>query len=165
MNLRNSLSVVIILTALFSGVEVQAQVIPGEEHCVVNVRSDDSLNVRSGAGARFEIVVRLRANVCGITVVGQCREQWCPVEDGHFRGWVNKRFISIVSPAMYCVSDVGPDDTLKLRAFPSASSRVVRQLAFHQCDIAFLPYAKGTWQKVRVEGYEGWVNRRYLSGQ
>ncbi len=49
------------------------------------------------------------------------------------------------------------------------SRRPVRKiqtvLPRNQCDIAFLPYAVGTWQKVRDDGYEGWVNRKYLSGE
>ncbi len=71
----------------------------------------------------------------------------------------------MVSPAMYCVSAVAPGDELNLRAFPSPQSRVVARLPRRQCDIAFLPHAVGKWQKIRVGGWQGWVNRRYLSGQ
>jgi SH3-like domain-containing protein len=66
---------------------------------------------------------------------------------------------------MYCVGDISGGQVLNLRAFPSAKSRTVTKLSPHQCDVAFLPYAVGKWQKVRVDGHEGWAIRTYLSGQ
>jgi len=71
----------------------------------------------------------------------------------------------MVSPSLYCVTGVAPDDRLNLRAWPSPQSKVLARLPRNQCDIAFLPYARNGWQKIRVAGWEGWVNRRYLSGQ
>lgn len=141
-----------------------AQVTEGEEHCVVNVKSSDVLNVRSKGSATGDVVTTLRYGQCGVVVMDACENSWCPIEDGHNAGWVNSRFISMVSPAMYCVDDVAVGDVLNLRAYPAASSRVLTELAPTQCDIAFLPYSAGNWQKVRVDGYEGWANRKYLSG-
>ena len=42
-------------------------------------------------------------------------------------------------------------DVLNMRAFPSAQSRVIHRLGRHECDIAFLPYAVGSWQKIRAD--------------
>lgn len=137
----------------------------GVEHCVVNVRSDDRLNMRSQPDARAPIVARKAYGGCGITVAGACLGSWCPVEDGHNRGWVHRHYIAMVSPARYCVTGVGSGDRLNLRAFPSPQSRILTTLARDQCSIAFLPYAVGNWQKIRVVGWEGWANRRYLTGQ
>ena len=140
-------------------------VVPGEEHCVVNVRSDDTLNMRAQPASDARTVARKRYGECGILVTGACRAGWCPAEDGHMRGWVHQHYISMVSPAMYCVSGVAPGDSLNVRAYPSLQSRVITRLNRRQCGIAFLPYAVGNWQKIRVEGWQGWINRRYLSGQ
>lgn len=142
-----------------------AQVVEGEEHCVVNVKSSDVLNVRAKSSASSKVVTTLSYGDCGVVVTGACEGSWCPIEDGHDAGWVNSKFISMVSPALYCVTGVGPGDGLNLRAFPSASSSIKTVLSRHQCEIAFLPYAVGNWQKVRAEGLEGWVNRKYLSGE
>ena len=142
-----------------------APVVPGEEHCVVNVRTDDALNLRAQANARSAVAARKRYGDCGIMVVGPCRGSWCPVEDGHTAGWAHRRYLAMVSPAMYCVAGVAPGDVLNARAWPSPQSRVIARLDRRQCGIAFLPYAVGHWQKVRAGGWEGWVNRRYLSGQ
>lgn len=116
------------------------------------------MSVKGAAGT-------LRYGQCGVMVTGACQGSWCPIEDGHDAGWVNSHYISMVSPAMYCVAGVRPGDVLNLRAFPSASSRILTKLSRRQCDISFLPYAIAGWQKVRVGGYEGWAYRRYLSGQ
>jgi uncharacterized protein YgiM (DUF1202 family) len=142
-----------------------AQVVEGEEHCVVNVKSSDVLNVRAQASPSSKIMTTLRYGQCGVVVVAACKGSWCPVEDGHDTGWVNSRFISMVSPAMYCVTSVAAGDVLNVRAFPSASSRIVTKLPRSHCDIAFLPYSTNGWQKVRAGGHEGWVNRSYVSGQ
>lgn len=163
---RLLLLMVIVAWGSLAGVgSASAQVVAGEEHCVINVRSSDVLNVRERDSAVSPVVTTLRYGQCGIIVMGACSGAWCPIEDGHNQGWVNSRFISMVSPAVYCVTGVAAGDGLNLRAYPSSISRVLVTLPRNQCDIAFLPYAVGSWQKVRVEGYEGWVSRRYLSGQ
>lgn len=156
---------VVLLVAGFAGTAAADPVVPGEEHCVVNVRADDRLNMRDGPSASAPIAARKRYGDCGILVNDECRGSWCPVEDGHSLGWIHKRYIAMVSPSIYCVTGVAAGDVLNLRAWPSAQSAVVAKLPRHQCDIAFLPYSKGNWQKVRVAGWQGWVNRSYLSGQ
>ena len=140
-------------------------VVPGEEHCVVNIPTTDTLNMRARPGTGSGVLTRLRYAQCGIMVMADCRGNWCPVEDGHYAGWVHRRYIAMVSPAMYCVTGVEEWDRLNLRAYPSATSRILARLGPHQCDIAVLPYATGNWTKVRVNGREGWVNRRYISGE
>jgi SH3-like domain-containing protein len=154
------------LLVLFAsaGTATADPVVPGAEHCVVNVRSDDRLNLRAQPNARSAIVAGKAYGDCGI-LVHQCAGSWCSVEDGHSAGWVHRRYIAMVSPALYCVANVPAGDGLNLRAYPSAGSRILTQLGRHQCDIAFLPYAVGNWQKIRAAGWQGWVNRRYLSGQ
>jgi SH3-like domain-containing protein len=160
-----ALALVLALLSVPAAIAAPTQIVEGEEHCVVNVKSSDVLNVRSKPSASSKVVTTERYGDCGIIVTGACQGSWCPIEDGHFAGWVHSRFISMVSPALYCVSGVGPGDGLKLTAYPAATSRVLEVLRRHQCDIAFLPYAVGNWQKVRAVGYEGWVNRKFLSGQ
>jgi SH3-like domain-containing protein len=154
----------VVLFAVPSGVQADP-VVQNEEHCVVNVRSDDALNLRERPSANAPITARKRYGECGIFVTSPCQGIWCPVEDGHSPGWVHRHYIAMVSPAMYCVAGVARRDRLNLRAYPSPQSRVLTRLPRRQCNIAFLPYAVGNWQKIRVDGWQGWVNRRYVSGQ
>jgi SH3-like domain-containing protein len=165
--LRSIITAAGLSAAILIGVVGMAKADPavaGEEHCVVNVRSDDRLNMRVQPSSSAAIVARKRYGDCGILVY-ECSGSWCSVEDGHSIGWVHRHYISMISPAMYCVSGVAPGDVLNLRAYPSPSSRVLTRLDRRACDIAFLPYAVGSWQKVRVDGWQGWANRRYLSGE
>ena len=154
-----------LLALLAAGAAQADPIVPGEEHCVVNVRPDDVLNMREQPNARAYVVAQKRYGECGIRVNDECAGNWCPVEDGHALGWAHRRYLAMVSPALYCVTGVAPGDVLNLRAFPSPQSRVIHRLGRHECNIAFLPYAVGSWQKIRAAGWEGWVNRRYLSGE
>ena len=88
-----------------------AQVVQGEEHCVVNVASWDRLNVRDEPSVGGHIVTKHRYGDCGLISTSDIRNGWVRIEDGHFEGWVNSKFISMVSPALYCVSEVDGDDT------------------------------------------------------
>ena len=152
------------LALLSSGGVAKADPVPGAEHCVINVRSDDRLNIRAQPGSQAPIVAQKAYADCGI-LVHSCSAGWCTVEDAQSKGWANGKFLAMVSPSLYCVTNVPPGDLLNLRAFPSSQSQVLTRLGRQQCDIAFLPYAVGNWQKIRVGGFQGWVNRRFLSGQ
>jgi len=151
--------------ACVPGVASADPVVPGEEHCVIDVRAGDVLNMREGPAANAGVVATKHYGDCGMVVTGTCQGDWCPVEDGHVLGWARRHYLAMVSPALYCVAGVAPGDVLNLRAWPSARSRILTALAPDQCDIAFLPYAVGGWQKIRVDGWQGWVNRRFLSGE
>jgi SH3-like domain-containing protein len=150
------------LTVL-SGQAAADPIAGGREHCVVNVRSDDALNMRAQPNARAEIVARKPYGVCGILVTGACRGGWCPVEDGHALGWVNRHYIAAVSAGVYCVANVAANDVLNMRAYPSPESRIVVRLGPQRCGITVLPYRVGSWQKVRAAGRYGWVSSRYLA--
>jgi hypothetical protein len=159
------LSTLLVFAAAVSGTAQADPVVPGEEHCVVNVRSNDVLNLRAEPSSSSEIIAAKRYNACGIRVVRNCRRSWCPVRDGHQVAWANRRHLAMVSPAMYCVAGVAAGDVLNLRAYPASQSRVIHRLGRHRCGIAFLPYRVGRWQKIRVAGWQGWANRSYLSAQ
>ena len=62
--------------------------------CVVNVRLDDTLNVRSGPGVRFRILYAIPPTACGVSVQwGSCQGNWCRVTHNGRTGWANTRFI------------------------------------------------------------------------
>ncbi len=155
------LAIVLFMLGFAQAASSATLVTAGEEHCVVNVATWDRLNIRSRPSSRAPVVSGKRYGSCGILVVGSCRAQWCPVEDGHWVGWVNRRFLSMVSPALYCTKGA----RVHVRAFPSSKSRVLVALGAHTCEIAFLPYTQNNWQKIRVHGWEGWIYRASVSGQ
>lgn len=154
------------LTALWEPRPAQADpVAEGAEHCVINVRSDDVLNLRTQPNAQARVLTGLRYGQCGVMIADACRGNWCPVDDGHYAGWAHKHYLGMVSPARYCVTGIGRNDLLSVRAYPAHTSHVLVGLNLDQCDVALLPYARDGWQKVRAEGWEGWAPRSNLTGQ
>jgi SH3-like domain-containing protein len=162
---RTTLCVAAVMLMLVAIPSTADPIVPGVEHCVVNVRSDDVLNVRTAPSSASPVAAKKRHDSCGILVQRACKGNWCRVEDGHSLGWAHRHYLAMVSPSRYCVSNVAAGDALNLRAFPSTQSRITARLSRNQCGIAFLPYAIRQWQKIRVNGWQGWVNRQFLSGQ
>lgn len=135
----------------------------GAEHCVVNVRADDRLNLRAGPGTRAEILSRLSHNSCGVIVTGACRKSWCPVEDGHHAGRVHRHYIAAIPAAEYCFTAAARREFRSIRSWPALHSRVLIELPAEQCGIRLLPYTRDDWQKVRTAGWEGWLLRAVLA--
>jgi SH3-like domain-containing protein len=129
----------------------------GGEHCVIGVRADDPLNLRTGPGTGHRVLSRLPHARCGVFVTRACAGAWCPVEDGHHAGWVNRRHIAAASAPTNCVSPLTNGRHLPLRAWPSDESRILTLLVSDNCGIALLPYTVDGWHKVRQGGWEGWV--------
>jgi SH3 domain-containing protein len=93
---------------------------------VVNVRSDDMLNVRSGPSADFDIVGGLPPGSRGIAITSACRAAWCPVRHGSVNGWVNTVYLAPevpLAPLPRSSSFSGPADAVStpgLRDSPDA---------------------------------------------
>lgn len=138
-------------------------VVLGAEHCVVNVRSDDRLNLRAQAGSRADILAQFAYGSCGLIVTDTCRGSWCPVEDGHYAGWVHRRYIAALPNTEFCFTAAARREMRILRAWPAPQSRVLTELPPEQCEIRPLPYAVEGWQKVRAVGWEGWLPRAGLA--
>ncbi len=66
---------------------------------VVNVRSDDVLNVRSGPSADFDIVGGLPPGSRGVAITTACRASWCQVRHGSTSGWVNTVYLAPEEPS------------------------------------------------------------------
>jgi SH3-like domain-containing protein len=148
-----------------SGPTTADPIVQGAEHCVVNVTSDDQLNLRAGPGTGHPVLTRLPYGRCGLTVTASCRGNWCPIEDGHHAGWVHRRYISPVSRPNHCLSPLARPQSVALRAWPSQGSRVLVWLAARSCSVALLPYQVENWQKIRQGGWVGWVRRSDLRSE
>lgn len=66
---------------------------------VVGVSFDDTLNVRAGPGAKFDVVTTLEAAQTGITGTGAAwlppsSSPWWKIEANGVVGWANQRFLS-----------------------------------------------------------------------
>lgn len=163
---RSSIGLFAVILAVSAALPIAAQTtLQGTEHCVVNVGTDDPLNLRAGPGTHHQVLSRLAYASCGLVVTGPCKGSWCPVEDGHYAGWVNRHFIAAVSEPDYCVTSPVKHRNLTMRAWPSDSSRVLTQLKPAMCGIALLPYEVRGWKKIRLGGWEGWVRGSAIAQQ
>jgi hypothetical protein len=92
---------------------------------VVNVRSDDVLNVRSGPSADFDIVDELPPGSRGIAITSACRSKWCPVLHRSTSGWVNSAFLAPEEPSspisLHSSLHDGPADAVATRALHDSS--------------------------------------------
>src|SRR4029077_17743459 len=66
----------------------------GATYRVVNVASNDVLNIRSGPNADLAIVGTIPPDGHGVRIVGACTGQWCPIDFHGTRGWVNKQYLA-----------------------------------------------------------------------
>ena len=64
---------------------------------VAFVTSDDTLNVRAGAGIDYDVVGELLPNQPQVAMVGDGvvvnGSTWMPIQAGNVEGWVNGRFL------------------------------------------------------------------------
>ncbi len=85
------------VNTLYLAYDVATAAAPGQTtqtYRVINVASDDVLNIRSGPGAGLAIVGAIPPNGRGVRIVGSCTGQWCQVDYRGTRGWVNKMYLS-----------------------------------------------------------------------
>jgi uncharacterized protein YraI len=61
---------------------------------VINVASDDVLNIRSEPNSSSSIVGSIPPNGRGVRIAGTCNGQWCPVDFHGIHGWVNKQYLA-----------------------------------------------------------------------
>ncbi|MDX1413726.1 MAG: hypothetical protein R3293_06010 [Candidatus Promineifilaceae bacterium] len=83
--------------------------IPSQEETyrVAFVSSDDTLNVRSGAGVENQIINTLAHNAQDIRISGEGQSiadsAWVPIGTNESGGWVNSRFLTgVVDSAAFC---------------------------------------------------------------
>lgn len=64
---------------------------------VVNVANDDVLNIRSGPSSDHGKVGELQPGSQGITMTGDCKAMWCPIQHEAKSGWVNRKYLAVVA--------------------------------------------------------------------
>ena len=61
---------------------------------VAGVEDDDVLNIRSGPSAEHDPIGAIPAFGQGVTMVGACQAEWCPIVYRGISGWVNRVFLA-----------------------------------------------------------------------
>lgn len=94
----------------------------GAELAVVGVEADDILNVRSGPGTDFDVLVELEPLAAGFAATGHNRQfdtgMWVEVEVDDRTGWANVAYLAQLGRTDDITTDVAPADR------PSAETMV-----------------------------------------
>ena len=84
------------------------QIEPDLSYQVIFVESNDTLNVRSGAGVNNDIVGTFSFDADNIQITGSGVEvsgsTWVPVTNGQVSGWINSRFLTTAVNTSFCTS-------------------------------------------------------------
>ncbi len=143
---------------------------------VVNVSSDDVLNIRESASARSKKVGYIPYNASCVSFFGDTyysgKRKWIKVRYKNIQGWVNSRYLRSYNSSHTCsnvvfsVVNVSSDDVLNIRESASARSKKVGYIPYNASCVSFFgdTYYSGKrkWIKIRYKNIQGWVNSRYL---
>lgn len=144
---------------------------------VVNVPSDDVLNVRNGPSPEARIVSTIQPRAIGVVMAGNCEGEWCLIRHGRSHGWVNRYFLasenstrqhaylrrSTPNPITYKVVRVPAGDVLNLRRRPDSEAAVVATIPPSGNRIRLTGYCVGEWCPVAHGQDSGWAHRYFLA--
>ncbi len=135
---------------------------------VINVRSDDVLNMRASATPKARIVGHIPHDGRCVAYLEQERSlstnRWIRVRHHGTRGWVVARYLNNAGPGRFQVVNVESWDVLNMRAKPDYESAKVGEIPpGGLCDEDTVAQTnQRRWVKVAYGENRGWVNSRYL---
>ena len=139
-------------------------------YMVVNVASDDVLNVRAHAGVAHPIVGVIPPNGMGVQITGAGEQVdsalWAPIEYKEIAGWVNSNYLA---PQVYTVVNVASDDVLNVRANAGVAHPIVGAIPPQGMGVQVTGAGEqvdgSLWAPIQYGGVTGWVNSNYLAYQ
>ena len=141
-----------------------------EAECVVGVKSNDVLNVRSGPGTNYPIIGSLRPNQCDVEVY-KYELGWAHISN--FNGYVSSKFLHREDDGgdggeqlgyTACVRGVQTNDVLNIRSGASTGSRIVGVIPPKACDVEVFSEGDGIngFVRIKYKGITGWAAERFL---
>jgi len=145
-----------------------------EYYKVINVRSDDVLNIRRSYRHRSRKVGKIPPNAKCVAYLNRSHwnnagQKWVKIRYNGMTGWVNSRYLqktqqcghSLVTK-YYDVVQVAHDDVLNIRQSYHYRSRKVGEIPPNGKCVAYLNKSHQNWVKINYNGTIGWVNSRFL---
>lgn len=155
-------------------VQPTATSVPGSPYSgtymVVNVASDDVLNVRANAGVSHPIVGVIPHNGTGVQITGAGEQvdgaPWAPIKYKEIAGWANSNYLAHQA---YTVVNVASDDGLNVRANAGVAHPIVGTIPPQGMGVqitgAGAQVDGSLWAPVEYRGITGWANSNYLAYQ
>jgi len=139
-------------------------------YMVVNVASDDVLNVRANAGVSHPIVGVIPHNGTGVQVTGAGEQVdgvlWVPIKYKEIAGWVNSNYLAHQA---YTVVNVASEDVLNVRANAGVAHPIVGTIPPQGMGVQITGAGEqvdgSLWVPIEYKETTGWVNSNYLANQ
>ena len=143
---------------------------------VIDIRSDDVLNVRQGPSTRYPIVGAIPPNGSGVRRVECTSRNWCLVKYRCVSGWASGKYLTYndrkpvggSASKYYRVIDHTYPDKLNVRRGPGTKFGIVgriphngKNVTVRQCKS--IGSRKSRWCIVRWKSVSGWASGRYLA--
>lgn len=134
---------------------------------VTGIRSDDTLNVRSGPSTSYAILGELPPDASGIHARG-CVDGWCKVQWGCLSGFAYDKYLATAGVSRtYKVIDHRPDDMLNVRTGTSTDYAIVGRIPHNGTNIVVHRCVESSgyiynWCEVSYDTVRGWAYARYL---
>lgn len=140
---------------------------------VVNVASDDVLNLRQAPNARSAIVGEMPPGSREVITVGPSQGDWLYVRHDWSEGWARARYLMAIGPGVGLktsaqqplhglVIGVRSGQSLALRYDPNESAGIVAHLRAGSKDARLTGLTQDGWRQVEVAGRLGWAPQRNL---
>ncbi len=139
-------------------------------YMVINVASDDVLNVRANAGVSHPIVGVIPPNGTGVQVTGAGEQVggalWAPIKYKDITGWVNSNYLV---RQIYTVVNVASDDVLNVRANAGVAHPILGTIPPHGMGVQITGAGEqvdgALWVPIKYKDITGWLNSNYLAYQ
>lgn len=143
---------------------------------VIDIRSDDVLNVRQGPSTRYPIVGAIPPHGTGVRRVECTSRNWCLVKYRCVSGWASGKYLTYndrkpvggSASKYYRVIDHTYPDKLNVRRGPSTKYAIVgriphngKNVTVRQCKS--IGSRKSRWCIVNWKNVSGWASGRYLA--
>ncbi len=144
---------------------------------VVNIRSNDTLNVRAGRSTSNRILGELEFNATGI-YASACDGRWCAVKYGCLSGFASQKYLSNGSRVTttstrtqsntYHVVGHTPSEELNVRRGPSTKYSIIGTIPHNGSGIIVnacnsISGFRYKWCQVNYRGVTGWAYAKYLA--
>lgn len=142
---------------------------------VNNIRTNDTLNVRSNSNASSQIMGELSHDAAGIYVSG-CANGWCAVRYGCLQGFASQKYLSSGSGASstrgssnsYHVVGHTSSEELNVRNGPSTKYRIAGTIPHNGSKIIvnackFVNGYKFKWCQIKYGNLDGWAYGKFLA--
>ena len=139
----------------------------GPDHYrVVNVKGNETLNMRARPGTYTRIIHKIPFNARRLVNAIQTQGEWTRIDYAGHRGWVHNDYLAedtTSGPTIYKVVGLESWNRLNIRKTPKIGARIISDIPGTATHVEDCGACKGVWCPVRYNNVDGWVHKRFLA--